>query len=1023
MGNPLKYLLFVVVGTGASVGCAPKVPLQPTAAAPVQVAPKPQATRRDVDVKDESTVTQRAGQAHRIKLPDTAATVFSRLVTPKATYLLLKASHKEKLEPSQLESVADASGRALVAAVSGAGANMQSLSAPDYELILRIPGPASSVNLGTLKWTARRLSSPKNLAGGYEQVLTLNSLANAPIEPDLEARFGEAMATWFERHGNDDPFMTFAGARLIRQLTKHVSEQTPLGGWRLHAHRTDLVELMDFYTGRSTVRNSLQMERGLQLPRKASPLTIDPSSIRIRAAQNVDYAQLVAKDSALGAPIVSQLASVVPADALVIEFASLKDVVQLPRLLDQKLGQVLRVAEASGGPNHLIERYRNQLAIELDGFAETVGQFAVKSVSVVFSDPYLREGTDLTLVFRAENQGLLEGVLANHLARAKLRHPDLATSQEKIAGETVAVHSTPDGSVRRYEYAYGDYRILTNSKRAVEHIIQVKQGKLPKLSEDKGYVGARALAPFDAEKERAFIFFGDAFVANVVGPRSKILEARRMRAQSELEAVDHGALLFGWLEGRPPTTLTELLNSGWVNKADLVHSDGSKINWSPAAGAHSRWGTAKALTPLADLPYDKVGKDEVTAYESFRSQYDRDVSGMLDPTSLRVERTPDAQELHTILRVFPIMPSGRFGSDFREITHIVGEGRVEPGGITRGLGVTLGVGKGSPLRNLSDETIHDFLGGKDISISFVGDWVRAGLDEGSVIWDLAAESEMISGIAADEPNERYRIKFDELLPKLPAWVAVNIKSRLLLTAALTALRDKLQEKSEGLVKWHKDDAYREIPITRVSAKDRDEPSGLQINVYYGIAKDVFLVSLRRKILEARIDDVLEGRTPKGAQLPLSPTQLAMDVAPVSGGWLRRAAQASLDTTAYDAHERACLGFEILSRAAGAGPTDPVARRDWALRLLGYEPESPQAGALNWHGGLCEHPVFGNSIEPRAPDASDPKIPLHEALSGLGSVRFALGLIPRGNAFELWARFQLNNESTPTTKFPAERNSR
>jgi len=134
----------------------------------------------------------------------------------------------------------------------------------------------------------------------------------------------------------------------------------------------------------------------------------------------------------------------------------------------------------------------------------------------------------------------------------------------------------------------------------------------------------------------------------------------------------------------------------------------------------------------------------------------------------------------------------------------------------------------------------------------------------------------------------------------------------------------------------------------------------------------------------------------------------MDFAPLSGGWMRHAAQGTLDTTALEAHERACIGFEVLTRGIANLPDDPLRRRELALRLLGYEPESPQGGVLAWHNGLCEHPTYGTQVEPRAPDAKDPNVPLHDLLSGVASMRFALGLVPRGGAIELWARFQLDN---------------
>ncbi len=1009
-----KYFLVLVVGSGVNYGCAPRPVTKPTRAANSNVVLQKADHSTDLDVKDESPIVQHAGQKQRIKLPSAAATVLGRLTTPKATYVLIKANHEGTLAPTRLESVTDASGNLLVAAVAGTSAATQSVSALEYDLIVRLPAPGTSASLNKIRWLARRISEPTSLASGYEQELTLASIEAAPIQRDLEARFGDAMASWFDEHGQGDPFTKFAAARLMQRLVKGVPERDSRR-WRWQGNRAELLELMDFYTGRSTIRDSLQIERGLQLPRKPSPQTIDPTTIKTEPSRERNYEQLVAKDSIQGTPVISPLSTVLPADALAIEFASLRDVIQLPRLLDQRLGQLLRVAEGTGGPNHLIERYRNQLAIELDGFAETVGKFAVKSVAVVLGDPYLREGTDLSMVFRAENQPLLASVLGNHLARSKARHPDLVSTQERIFGEPVTVSSTPDSSVKRYEYVNGEYRILSNSRSAIGRLIQVKQGKLGKLSNDKGYLGARTLAPFSPEQERAFIFFGDSFIANVISARSRILESRRMRAQSELEAVDHGALLFGWLEGRRPASLAELLESGWLSKSDLVHSDGSAISWTAAAGAHSHWGYAKSLTPIADLPFEKVGSDEVTAYKSFRTRYDNDMNGILDPTSLRIARTPDEQAIHSELRVFPIMPQGSFQSEFREITRMVGGGRVEAGPKVRGLSVTLGVGEGSPLRNLTDESIHNFLGRSDLSVSFVGDWVRAGLDEGSAVWDIAASEHMISGLETDEASQDTRINFDALIPRLPVWIAVNIKSRLLLAAALTALRAKVEETANGLVKWQKDAPYRNVPVTRVRARESDSADALQASVYYAIAKDVLLISLRRDILNLRIDDVLEGRTPKAGRLPNAPSQLALDVAPLLGGWLRRAAQASLDTTAVEAHERACIGFGVLARGVGKPLADPVANREIALRMLGYEPESPQTGQITWHDGVCEHAVYGNPVEPRAPDANDPNLPLHTVVSGMSSLRFALGLVPRGGSLELWARFQLDPETGSASK--------
>jgi hypothetical protein len=1001
----MVYRLTGVLTLAVAFACTPAAKFPQSKSLP-RTAPKaPIAAPTQSDVPDDSSFTQRAGQTKRVKLPDTMAAAIGRLTTPKATYLRLRANAGIPIKASLIQSVVDASGRPLSAATHSESSGPGLLeSQGEYELLIRLPSDIAKDELKSVHWTARRLPSSNTVAGGYEQTLSIPTLDSAPIQADLERRFGEAMAGWFNFRSDGNPFMSFARGRIIQRFAKP-ADKKPMNAWQSRSERTDLARLMDFYTGRSSVRDSLQSDRGLQLSSKTGPLTVDPATIHVDAPSERDYEQLVEKSMPANVPVLSPLAQALPADVLVIEFATLRDMIQLPRLIDERLGSILRVAEGAGGSNHLIERYRTQLGVELDGFAETVGQFAVRSIAVVLGDTYLREGTDLTLVFRAENPALLETVLANHLARAKSRNPNIVTTSETIAGETVNVNSSPDGAMRRYEFGYGDLRILSNSRAGISRLVQAKRGKVAKLSDDKGYLGARRLAPYDSKQERAFVFFGDAFVANVIGPRARILESRRMRAQSELEAADNLALLYGWFEGKPAKAKADLLESGWAAKSDFVHADGAPIDWTPAKGAHSRWGYAKSLVPIADLPFDKISADEATAYRSFRDWYNAALNGRLDPTSFRLLRAPNDQGLSTELRVFPIMPNGTFQREFREIARMVGDGRVEPGQKTRGATVTLGVGEGSPLRELSDDFIRHSLGTSDIKVGFVGDWVQAGWDEGSALWDIAGQEHEILNLGTDEQSHE-RLNFDALLPKLPLWIGLHVKSRLLLAAALTAVRAQVEKAAEGLVKWEKDSPYRSVPVTRIQAKENDEPEAIRVNVYYATANNVFLVSLRREILQARIDDVLDGRSPKGSSLPQGPSQFVLDLSPRVDGWQQRTAQGWLDKAALLAHERACTGLEVLERGFGNLPREPESRRQVALRLLGYEPESPQSGEIVWRDGLCEHPVYGTAVEPKVPDAKDPQVPLHRSLSAMQALRFTLGLIPRGGASELWSHFEL-----------------
>lgn len=1007
----IGVVLTSCVGIWNATGCVPAT--QPTHA----THPKPMKAASTMhpayppDTKDEPRFVQHAGKAPAIDLAPTEATVTGRLQTPHATYLLLHASHDGVLSEgvAVLDSVIDGNGNPLVAAVAGRDSVTQSLSAPVYDLVLRLGGQTALAKLTEVQWFSRGNWRSNVWTGGYRQILTVVGAESAPLRKELETEFAKSMAHWFQLTAHQEPFAAFAAARTLRKLAKSSDALSPSVGQPARG-RIELLDLMEFYTGRSAVNDSLQFRRGLQSGNS-------PPQRNTESLEALQPSVGNQEDTRLPAPVTSgqacagcsAISAYVPADALVLEFATLKDMVHLPRLLDRKLGPLLRVAEATGGSSHLIERYRRQLALELDGFAETAGQFAVKSAAVVLSDPYLREGTDLTLIFQAENAPLLQGVLENHLQRARREHPDLRTTQEQIEGQNVALHSTPDGRIRRFEHGFDDYRVLSNSRSAMARMLRVRQGSLARLSQELDYAAARARRPSGGSKERAWLYFGNGFVENLVGPRSKILESRRMRAKSELMAVDHAALLFGWMERRRPTSLAELLQSGWLERSDLTHFDGAPITWSPATGAHSKWGFAQSLQPIGDLQISKVNREEATAYRAFRRRYEATMNGMLDPTMLRFERTADDEDLRTELSVFPIAVGGRFNSEFRHVAELVGDGRIDPGHPSSGLSASIAVGDGSPLRELFESSVGDLFAKREITASFVGDWAKIGLDEGSAVWDLAGDKHLLPTVGGNEQAATGAL--DKLIPRLPVWVAVHIRSRILLTAALAAVRAKLASTIPNDVKWYEDQTYHGIRLTRVHIQEGGSANAAQANAYYAVAGDVLLLSLRRDVLRSRIDEVLAGRTPRGVPVSSDPAQLALDWAPKLRGWLHNTAAGMLDRAAIDAHERACVGLRVLALGHDAPSEAPELRRSSALRLLGYEPEALQGGELRWQNGQCAGGSYGAIVEPVAPDAQNPSLQLHQVLSSISLLRATLGIAPYRDALELRARLQLSNGPT------------
>ncbi|MDX9720564.1 MAG: hypothetical protein RBU37_07445, partial [Myxococcota bacterium] len=413
----------------------------------------------------------------------------------------------------------------------------------------------------------------------------------ASTDQGLQSSFFAALSRWFGQRHPSTPFDAFASGRL-----------SLLGGRNnLNQRASDLDSLMDLYTGMQSIDEALQIDRGLQL-----------SSTNATAGEPVPFADIQGVALAehpweqmiteLGStPVIEFLAASVPQDMLYLHFHDLRSFVKTASELDEWLAPLSQAVEGRAGHPHFVERYQQQLAVERSALSEKLGHLAANGVALVVGDPFVREGTDVSLLFRVASRELLTAALAEHEANARKARPDAAERSLELAGRQVRLLETTDGAIRQYRVELGEVLILSNSAKAIERFILVADKKLPSLAEAGDFRYLRARYPFGTDTEDGYLFIGDALVAKTVGPRLKILEARRMAARSELLAINCAALLYGWLEGKRPESVETLVKAGLLSKEELQHARGGGISFTPERGAWSSWGSVAALTPIADL--------------------------------------------------------------------------------------------------------------------------------------------------------------------------------------------------------------------------------------------------------------------------------------------------------------------------------------------------------------------------------------------------------------------------------------
>jgi hypothetical protein len=766
-----------------------------------------------------------------------------------------------------------------------------------------------------------------------------------------------------DRTGASHPFRAFAAARL--RTARGVAALEP----STPRPPTELVELMATTTGAMSLQESLQHERGLLIRAPAQRADVPIADLAGPPLAAHPFAQMRAALPAPDAATPEPLAAAVPADGWYVRFA---DIRALLRVLDEADAWITPAAHLLDGRpevRDLSARYQRQLGLRRSGLARALGHTVVARLAATGSDPYVREGSDLTFVFELVPgaKPAFDAELSRHLDTWRGEVPGVQASGFVHGGVSVAVQSDPAGRVRQHRATVGGLELVSNSAGGIRRVLDTLAGSRPSLAstEDFRYMAAR-----DPGEHDAIAFFGDSFIAAVIGPAQKIAQARRQQALGELLAPGFASLLHGWLHGRPPATLEELVAGGLASREDLAHADGSPIAFTPADGARSRFGTPAALTPLIDLPtVTAVTAAERDAYARFSEGYQQYWRQFIDPVAVHLDLEDGADGAHAVLdvRVLPIIE----GTGYDDIRDVVGTARVTAPPIDGGARMLWAVGD-SELRRDLDRTASALGGHADIGIGWLGDWVEVGTLDRTVIARVAA--------LVDEPST-YQVPRAERTPtddfelwnavgRLPVWAAADVSNPAALVATLTALKTSVNQVAPGMVEWGEHSRRGEVPIVRVgvspSAPDESVRAYAEaLAIYYAQTGDTIVLGLDPAVVGVLVERQLGKRGPTGD--PKAPAQFVVELATERGRGLWTALTWALQGQANAGHERALLAAEAILRGRPETRGDPAAFARVAAIHLGAVPVTPSGTATFALGpDGANDPMHGSIVRPIHP---------------------------------------------------------
>ncbi|MBV8858225.1 MAG: hypothetical protein JOZ02_14940 [Acidobacteria bacterium] len=361
-------------------------------------------------------------------------------------------------------------------------------------------------------------------------------------------------------------------------------------------------------------------------------------------------------------PEISPLARAVPEDFYFAEFRALTKLLDAFEAGDLWGSHLSNQAFRDTTTLDVGERLKRQLAVETDPRTRPFYDLVVDEVAVAGSDPFVREGSDVTLLFRVKQPLLFRGRMDGFIDDAAKARPDARRETGEYLGVEYTQLQTPERDISVVSaYPEEGLHVRSNSLAAFKRIVEAIKGKdaqgraVRRLGDTAEFAYVRTLMPRGDAREDGFVYLSDPFVRRLMGPAVKLTERRRLLCYNQLRMIGHAALLFRTEHGRAPKSLEELRDSGAApglfGEGALSCPDGGHYSLSAdgTAGACSRHGHALRLTPNIEAPVAEVSGEEADEYRAFVAEYNQYWRTYFDPIAFRLKVAPEELRVETVV--------------------------------------------------------------------------------------------------------------------------------------------------------------------------------------------------------------------------------------------------------------------------------------------------------------------------------------------------------------------------------------
>lgn len=493
---------------------------------------------------------------------------------------------------------------------------------------------------------------------------TITALLHGKIEDPVkitlrESFTGQEIVVQWDHHalatGNEDLMKLWAKSRasnwlrinstiLQSWLNRHTELYGPDDLWKPipwsreleNLRRNRMTNVFSVLGGRAAIRETLQM----QAINSQGSATGDQASVSIDTIPGVQvkthpFAEMLKGERGGNLP----LANYVPHDHFFGYFAKPAALIEFLEGGSDFLARTGALITHANVNDNLEAKYLSRLGLDKQWARTFLQSGAITELSVALPDLFLFDGTEMTVLMRVPRI-----VLAQPLLQF-LGIPNLKT------GQSVSVHLKSGGTA--YWTLRGDLLVASTHSQTLDQVIQFDQAK------GQGSLGQSAefrymLTRLPIQKgTMSYVYLSDPFIRNLVSPKTKIGQLRRIQAHAHLQSITAGALLYKADRHLDIPTLARLIELGYTpaalaNPDYTLHEDG--------VAESLRYGTLASPASLLVNPVTQATAAEAAAYKEYLDQYNRFWRQFFDPIAIRLDETEGGSfELSTF--ILPLVES------------------------------------------------------------------------------------------------------------------------------------------------------------------------------------------------------------------------------------------------------------------------------------------------------------------------------------------------------------------------------